>query len=64
MNAAALAGDPLLADALDHARRHGLVLVTDGRDLMYTPAHFIPPGFLRFGVVRRAPPANDAEPRA
>lgn len=54
--AVVLPEDPTLAEAREHGARHGLVLVTDGRELRYAMPHAIPPGYLRFALfARRAP---------
>lgn len=68
MAAAALlavtAGDQaLMIDVQEDAARQGLVLVTDGHELKYTPAHHIPPGWTRFAFVVKARPLDPKEPQ-
>ena len=57
MTAAALRIDlpdeATLIEAQELAERQGLVLITDGRELKYCPAHQIPLGHHRFAVVDR-----------
>ncbi len=57
--------DTLLIDIQEDAEKQGLILITDGRELKYTLAHFpLPDGWTRF-IMRVKPQLSDPKmPRA
>lgn len=66
VGAAIVPDETTLMDAVEIAERQGLELITDGRELKYSPRGHIPLGHRRFVIVdkdaRRVPAPT--EPRA
>lgn len=43
----------LMIDVQEEAARHGLILITDGKEMAYTLPHYIPEGWTRFVMVQK-----------
>ena len=57
--------DTLMIDIQEQAERQGLVLITDGRELRYTLAHFaLPAGWTRFSMKVKPRLLEPKAPRA
>ncbi len=61
----AVPSETTMLEIREQAESHGLVLVTDGRDLAYTLPNMIPLGWRRFVLVDKpARPLDPKEPKA
>jgi len=66
IRAIALPDEATMLEVQEIAERHGLILITDGRELKYTLPHHIPPGHTRFALVDKDArrPLDPKEPQA
>lgn len=56
--------DTLLIEIQEQAEKHGLILITDGRDMKYTWPNMIPQGWTRFAIRVKPRRLDPREPRA